>query len=561
MDLIKTTIRGLFNSHIQLTIPVYQRAYSWQKDNWEVFKDDLLQQVEKDNRYSFGNVLLETIKQDQSYEIIDGQQRLTTIVIFMRAMLNILCQKKPSSAYVKDLPFFFQDRGVIKLRPIPNDTACYDSVIIDNKDYIASSPSQKCIIDAKEYFINELKDKDGDFIEKLIELVLDSALNRIELQGKKEAALMFELQNNRGRDLTNMEKLKSFFMYQMYVNSTAIETDNNVTSISSYFEDIYKNIYDIKQLDEDRILIYHCQAFLDVSYGYSNLNDIKKELKSSNNHVDWIKNFCHSLSITFLNIKQLQGSSSFYYKKLLSLSKYNRIPAFIYPFIIKGYRYFSNDNLKLDKLFHILEVLTFRYELISSRAEIDSRLSEILKGFAGDLDDLIMKIQNKLNDAWYWGDNRFSEVLNGWMYGNRVIHYLLWEYEESIQSKGYLIGSIRIKDEQIEHISPQTEPNEAVAAGYEVESNNFYSEEFKSKYLNCLGNLMLISRSHNASIGNKPFVDKLNSYNKNPLLNQQGEIKEFVDSQTIEWKAINIEKRHKKIVEFAIKRWSFSSIK
>ena len=559
MDLIKTSVRGLFYSYIQLTIPVYQRAYSWQKDNWEVFKDDLLQQVEKENGYSFGNVLLETIKKDQSYEIIDGQQRLTTIVIFMRAMYNLLLQKKPSSKYVGELPFFFKDKGVIKLQPILNDSACFNTVIIDNKDYVAASPSQECIIKAKEYFTNELKDKKGDDIEKLIELVLDSALNRIELQGKKEAALMFELQNNRGRDLTNMEKLKSFFMYQIYVNSTAVETDNNVASISNYFEDIYKNIYDIKQLDEDRILIYHCQAFLDVSYGYSNLNDIKKELKSSNTKVDWIKNFCQSLSISFLNIKQLQASSSFFYKKLLSLSN-NRIPAFIYPFIIKGYRFFSNDSAKLDKLFHILEVLTFRYELISSRAEIDSRLSEILKGFTGDLDDLLMKIQNKLNDAWYWGDNRFSEVLNGWMYGNRVIHYLLWEYEESIQSKGYLIGNIKIKDEQIEHISPQTEPNEAVAAGYDVDSNNLYSEDFKNKYLNCLGNLMLISRSHNATIGNNPFKDKLNSYNKNPLLNQQAEIKDFVDTQTIEWKTKNIEKRHKKIVDFAINRWSFSNI-
>lgn len=57
---------------------------------------------------------------------------------------------------------------------------------------------------------------------------------------------MFELQNNRGRDLTNMEKLKSYFMYQMYVESPSEETAANVEQIANYFKDIYKTIYDKK---------------------------------------------------------------------------------------------------------------------------------------------------------------------------------------------------------------------------------------------------------------------------------------------------------------------------
>lgn len=58
---------------------------------------------------------------------------------------------------------------------------------------------------------------------------------------------MFELQNNRGKDLTNMEKLKSYFMYQMYVNSPAEDTDTNVETISNYF-DLYGWISLMSQL-------------------------------------------------------------------------------------------------------------------------------------------------------------------------------------------------------------------------------------------------------------------------------------------------------------------------
>ena len=213
-------------------------------------------------------------------------------------------------------------------------------------------------------------------------------------------------------------------------------------------------------------------------------------------------------------------------------------------------------------MFHILEILAFRYQLISSRADINSRLVDCLRNFKGDVESLKISIKNKLNETWYWGDTRTKEVLSGWMYENPALHYILWEYEESIQGKGYKIGNMKIENEQIEHISPQTPTNgEPLETGYNVNDSNQYSEEFTTKYLNCLGNLMLISGSHNASIGNKPFTDKLDSYKKNPLLNQQAEIKDFLDGDVIVWKQANIQKRLTKILDFAIPRWDFSLVK
>ena len=69
---------------------------------------------------------------------------------------------------------------------------------------------------------------------------------------------------------------------------------------------------------------------------------------------------------------------------------------------------------------------------------------------------------------------------------------------------------------------------------------------------------MLISGSHNASIGNKPFTNKLESYKRNPLLNQQAEIKDFAVNDV--WKIQSIEKRHKAIIDFATKKWNFTEI-
>lgn len=95
--------------------------------------------------------------------------------------------------------------------------------------------------------------------------------------------------------------------------------------------------------------------------------------------------------------------------------------------------------------------------------------------------------------------------------------------------------------------------------GYEIDQNKEYDDEFKIQYLNCIGNLMLISGSHNASIGNKPFSEKLESYKQNPLLNQQAEIKDFAkyEDEKPTWKKESIGERQEKIVKFALKTWVF----
>jgi len=369
---------------------------------------------------------------------------------------------------------------------------------------------------------------------------------------------MFELENNRGKDLTNMEKIKSYFMYQMYVYSDPEETESNIENVSDIFKLIYLIINDFKKLNEDSVLIYHNNAYI-KGYNYRTLDNVKEVFKKSENKIKWIKDYISELYNSFFNMKKFESSSDFYAKKL---SKMNA-PAFVYPFIIKGYKFFGDDNSKLNTLFNLLEILTFRARLINSRAKIQERINAILLNFKGNLVELKSNIKKKLNESWYWNDTNTKNYLNGGMYGNNVLNYLLWEYENSIQNKGYSIKNLSLENEEIEHISPQTPTNgKPISTGYEVNEKNEYSEDFIAKHLNSLGNLMLISGSHNASIGNKSFNEKLNSYKDNPLLNQQSEIKDFSTSEnnSFFWKTESIEKRHKKIVDFAIKKWSFDNV-
>ncbi|TXI91864.1 MAG: DUF262 domain-containing protein [Neisseriales bacterium] len=570
MQFRPTTVLGLFDSSQKhFIIPVYQRAYSWDKDQWNIFLNDLREQVVGDNNYFYGNLLLETIKKDIQYEIIDGQQRLTTLIIFIRALLDILKKRSATETEVETKidfdskeKIYLKNGGNIKLRPVEYDRACFDTLIIEGKSkFETATPSQKRIESSKKHFATELEKLSTGDLLKILDKLESTELTCIELSGKKDSALMFELQNNRGKDLTNMEKIKSYFMYQMYVYSPEEETETNIEFIASVFKLIYLIINDLK-INEDSVLIYHCNAFI-KGYPYRTIEDIKEVFKNSpdKDKVKWIKDFVNELHTSFSNIKKMENSKLPYLQDLRELS----IPAFVYPFVIKGYKYYNDKEDYLNTLYNILEVVVFRYTLISSRADFISRLNEILLAYSGDLDKLRTHFKTKLNDAYYWGDNRTKEFLNGYMYENPVLHYLLWKYEESIQNRGYSIGNGAIENEQIEHISPQNPTNgEPIATGYDVDENNKYTEGFAEKELNCLGNLMLISGSHNASIGNKPFSEKLVSYQSNPLLKQQAEIVDFADKdkKPDKWGKIEIDKRHEKIVSnFAIPKWSFDNIK
>lgn len=565
MQFIPNTILGLFDSSQKsYEIPVYQRAYSWEKQNWKTFLDDLLEQIQGHNNYFFGNLLLEVMQKNRKYEIIDGQQRITTLTIFMRAILNILNDRGSEPAlsafdYQEKINIYLKNGGNIKLRPVEYDRACYDTLIIDNKKYFSiSTPSQKRIKDAKDYFEKELGNFKTDRILEILDKTENTELTIIELEGKKDSALMFELENNRGKELTNMEKIKSYFMYQMYVYSTPEEIETNIESISNIFKLIYLIINDLKSINEDSILIYHNNAYI-KGFAYRALDDVKDEFKKSYNKIEWIKSYIEDLHTTFSNIKKFELSDNLFAQRLNELGT----PAFIYPFIIKGYKYHEADTAQLNTLFNLLEIVTFRARLINSRANIQERLNTILLNFNGDLTDLLDKIKKKLDESWYWGDSNTKNYLNGSMYGNNVLNYILWRYENSIQNKGYGIRKFSIENEQIEHISPQNPTNgEPIETGYEVDENNQYFDDFISNKLNCIGNLMLISGSHNASIGNKPFKDKLSTYKRNPLLNQQAEIESFAKDEKSEpvWKSGSIDERHKKIVKFAVDNWSFDSI-
>lgn len=556
MQYITRTVFGLFDSSRYFNIPVYQRAYSWEKEQWKALLDDINEQMLGGNDYYLGNILLEVKKKDIEYDIIDGQQRLTTTVILIAALVDVLItkstQQEDFDRYASARKRLLKGDNTVKVRAVDYDRAYFD-ILIGQKNVNAptNSVSQRRIKSAYEYYHQEFSRTIIDKLKGILDKLEQTEVTCIEIDQQKDSALMFELQNNRGKDLTNMEKIKSYLMYRMYNLSNPENTADNVDYLSGLFKQIYVAINDLKLLDEDSVLIYHCQAYIN-GYSYRNIDHIK-DAYNRHKSIHWIKEFTQELHSTFVAIKKLEVCQDPYWLRIKALKR----PAFIYPFIIKGYKYFGNNETKLGELFKLIEIACFRYVLIGSKANFEARINDILTSFAGDISTLKQSFINTLNGTYYWSYQRMIQFLESMMYGNPALRYLLWRYEDSLQRQGYLIGSIKITDEQVEHIAPQTPPDcPPEESGYDTLENRQYPENYILT-LHSIGNLMLISATHNKAIGNVPFIKKVTSYRDNPLLCQQKEIASFQEGSNDlpRWTKSSIERRGVAIINFCKDEW------
>lgn len=575
-----TNIKDFFDgSSKQYAIPVYQRAYSWEEKQWSEFLEDLIETTKEKNNYFFGNVLLEKPSNEVS-DIIDGQQRITTIIIFVRALCNVLkTRKEKLKDNIKNKEFISRIEEIYlikwdkpKLEAVEYDRDYFRDFIIkgDNGKHIPKTPSQDRIKKAKEFFEKKLRNLTEFPTEKLLavfEAMEKAELLLIEFKEKKDSVLMFELQNNRGKDLTNMERLKSYLAYQIYTYC-GNKAEKKLRGMTEVFEEIYRIINDIKT-NEDAILGYFNVSKSKFGVNYrENDNELnyKKELrdiKIAKEKIDWIDEYVKELKNAFVDFKEFEKSQSLYGEYLRHLDVKP-----IYPLIIKAYRLFRDNKDILEQIFVALEIIAFRHKLTKRGANLASRLNNVIKDF-NSVDSLINGLKKICSEeVWYWSDN---EIINNSLiviYRNyeseqdkkkSALPYLLMRYENVLREKdakmrGYKFGIKDIEQPQIEHIAPQTE---TIEESGKRKANGYcdYDKDFNESYMNCIGNLLLIAGSHNASIGNEAFNKKLASYKNSPLV-QQREIERFLGKECI-WDKEAIDKRHEELEKFVLETWSF----
>ncbi|BCZ19860.1 hypothetical protein NHP190012_15020 [Helicobacter sp. NHP19-012] len=303
------------------TIPLYQRAYSWEKEQWGQFLADLEEVTRGGNKYYFGNVLLESLEDETHIDIIDGQQRITTILIFIRTLYNVLAERVNNEDKLgqnvseeKFLSYLIEDflvnRDVPKLQAVKYDNPYFQGMIITDNATMRQdprTPSQQRIKGAKDFFIDRLKKYETPHILDLLDKVKNATVLRTEFQNKKDSVLIFELQNNRGKTLTHMERLKSYLAYQIYTYSKNRQSaERRLKNMARVFEGIYGMLYYLGNWEEDTILRFFNISYFKQGYDY-NENDenynYKRDLHDSQtgDKLEWIESYTEELRSAFMD--------------------------------------------------------------------------------------------------------------------------------------------------------------------------------------------------------------------------------------------------------------------
>ncbi|MBI1228066.1 MAG: DUF262 domain-containing protein [Bacteroidetes bacterium] len=578
MNQEELTLSKLFDSkNRRFEIPSYQRAYSWEEKQINQFIEDLKNAGKK---YYLGHFIFEK-KEENILYVIDGQQRLTTSIIFFSVLKKELEKRKDNGENVSlDLAdiqdYYLKDlrKETQKFKTVKDDNNFFIEEIIEAKPSHSQELKTASIIrirGAKEIFEKTFSKATVEELESWCSLVENATITEYVVTSKVQATQVFAFQNDRGKDLSKLEIIKAFFMLQIYLSSSSEEKiEENIGYLEEEFSTIYKQIVRIN-LYEDEVLNYYWRAMSGKGY-YSEetVKGIKDKIATlETGKADWIKDFVAGLSQAFETVERIEKSDNSSIKDLFYLGNM----ALSFPFLIQARRLNANEETK-NRLIRLLENITFRYLLRGGRAELESRLNPFLVSLNSDgnidkiIGDIIWNIQN--NWWWsYWNDNSMHQYLSGHFYRNRVDNYFLWKYELYISNENHPVPhkvtfSDLISNESIEHIAPATETNgDAVSHGYGIYDDRENPEKgiISGGWLNCVGNLMLISQKHNSSIGNKPFKHKLESYGRDNLLNQQKEIIAFVhDKSNPIWDVAAISKRQDAMVKAAAEIWNLDNI-
>ncbi len=214
-------------------IPKYQREYTWGQYQWKDIYDDI---CENDNGYFIGSIICIDNSSDafqiKELEVVDGQQRLTTLCLLLTAIYNRLKAHKDEldeddedelPALRKSIICKGASNGLILCPQIQNNNQADFNVVMQENGLIKNAKKEKNwgnrkIAKCYKYFLQRLDqdiEESGDAVGTLLGIkskVSKAVLVKIEVGSHAEAYTLFESLNNRGTPLTAIDLMKNLIL-------------------------------------------------------------------------------------------------------------------------------------------------------------------------------------------------------------------------------------------------------------------------------------------------------------------------------------------------------------
>ena len=534
------TILELFSGSEQIRIPAYQRAYSWEKKHCVQFLEDLIEQQGK--HYYLGQILFE--KDGNTLFVIDGQQRLTTTILFMSAIAKIFAQGMGSEAqfirdtYLGDV-FKTVDSDQLVFRRITQGQRVLPS------DY-TETISQRRMIEGFTFFEGQLTkfhEQDADALTRIKDTLERAVITTFHIASKIEATQVFEYQNNRGKELSRFEIIKAYLMHQVYIQSVdPVEANNAIAEIQGAIAMTYRHIEAVEGFfTENELVDNYCDLFFNIS---GNIENIKNYLNGQPDRTPWIKRFFDNFAeLTYSAKTIVKNKDKPEITNLFFVGNEANWKVVLLALFLKG----DASGDMFTHILKLLEVLCFKLKLGDYRTDYLPAYSR--KYFGSDKSYDVTALYTDIKAAaetgfkWYWNTNdTFKNIIPNYFdnekyhYSHNIAKFVLWQYENSLRLQNRS-GALMDKDlydiYTIEHIRPQ---NPATGAD---------TEEFKANFLHLMGNMALLTQSQNSKFLNKSFEEKKTLF-QDTALSTYTEIR-----AKTQWTEAEITERHARIARFA----------
>lgn len=239
------TLPQIFDGHF-FNVPEYQRGYAWD----EAQVKDLLEDVDhlmltSDRGQHFtGTLVVNKVDGSERFDIVDGQQRLSTFVILMRCLRNAISDKESSkriaSCYISRGPL----GGEKHVLQVGSDSReFFERVVLGNDSSAhvkASLTAHVKLLGARETIESWLKNKQTGFADVVLP-VIEERLGLLVYNPSEsaEVGIMFEVINNRGKDLSELEKVKNYLIYV----ATKLGAPSTREKVNSRWTSILRNLH------------------------------------------------------------------------------------------------------------------------------------------------------------------------------------------------------------------------------------------------------------------------------------------------------------------------------
>ncbi len=541
-----TTLLGFFeeNQNNQFVIPIYQRLYSWKKEQCEQLWDDIIKigGNDKMNGHFIGSILyvLDGSTPSSPLLIIDGQQRLTTITLLLIALRNHLSdevKRKKMESYLINSDKDGDKKFRLILPESDKDTLLS---LIDKNKRKPSKPSVKIVenFELFEEWISENTDKLETIFKGLKKLMIVwIALEK----GKDDPQLIFESMNSKGIELTQTDLIRNYIVMETeiekqegFYNQYWRAMEEDFKQNEKLFNRFVRHYLTIKTREIPNINKVY-EAFKDYRQKKGiEIEDLLKDLQK------YCGYFCQ-IAFKKEAKKDLKKALSFLVDLEMDV---------IYPLLLELYSDYR-DGVLSEQDFTSIIYLTESY--ICRRAVCGLGTNSLNKVFPF--------VTKKINKDQYLESIKvhFGYLTEKQRFPNNdefKEHFITIDFYKFKKNKYFLERLEKFDTEEpvdtqkcnIEHIMPQT-----LTPKWEGDlGGNF--QAIHEKYLHTIGNLTLTG--YNQEYSNKSFQEKRDmekGFKQSPLkLNQS--LKD--DSESV-FGEKEIEKRANDLADWALKIWTY----